>query len=80
MVLLLDDVLDYTERVLVGAYPHLALDTAGGSDFREPPEVYVVEDLVFLVLALRDTIGRYYDAWQSRERAEDRAWPARSPR
>ena len=80
-MLLLDGVLDYAERVLVQAYPHLAGPTAGGSPIPEPPEVYVVEDLVYLVLALRDTIGRYHDACRPRDWGGDETWtPPNHPR
>ena len=74
--ILLDAVLDHTERVLVRAYPHLALPTAGESPFREPPEVYVVEDFVFLIMAIRDTIGRFHDTYRPKQRPDDGA-PAR---
>jgi len=61
-LLLLDAVLRQAEHVLAIAYPHLATTDGRDGDAHRSAEVLVVEDLAHLVMALRDTIGRYHDA------------------
>ena len=71
--LLLLPVLEQVERALVEAHPHLAEPDDDSAGPAPQPAARAAEDLVLLVLALRDSIAGYHASRSARP-----ATPARS--
>ena len=61
-LLVLDSALRHAEHALVRAHPHLAQGEDGPDGGHNKNDACTAEDLAYLILALRDTLGTYHDA------------------